>query len=182
MPGSDLDLPLESRLCLSCGLCCDGTVYGFAIIREDEIEDADRIGMQVMRTVTNAPSFVMGCHYLDGACCTRYDQWRPSICGEYFCRVQIRARKAELTEDEAFGRIAEARRLADQVRELLPPHVPMSQARHYFKRLAAKQPNLTPEETRFVVRMFVLEKFLDSEFRDPRSGHLPQGQQGQSPT
>lgn len=177
MAQSDLELPFESRLCLSCGLscglCCDGTAYGFAVIREDEIQDAERIGMNLMRTMDKSPAFLMACHHLEGTACTRYGQWRPSICGEYFCRVQTRTRKGELSEEQAFARTSEARRLAGQVKALMPPNMPISEARHLFRRLAAKLPDLSPEETRFVLKMFVLERYLDAEFRDQRSGHLP---------
>ncbi|WP_214652188.1 YkgJ family cysteine cluster protein [Novosphingobium jiangmenense] len=178
MARSDLELPLASRLCLACGLCCNGTVYGYAIIREDEVEEAARIGMNTMRTMDKSPAFLMACNWLDGAACTRYTQWRPSICGDYFCRVQKRAEKQDLTEEQAFARIANARRMAEEVKALLPDGMPMSQARHEFRRLAGMHPNLTPEESRFVVKMFTLERYLDAEFRGADHGHLPAGKEG----
>lgn len=175
MASSDLQLSLESRLCLSCGLCCDGTLYEDAKIREDEVADVERIGLKTGRNAEGHATFLFACSYLDGACCSRYDQWRPSVCGKYFCRVQEKARRNELAEDQAFERIAKARRLAADVKAALPAGMPIVEARHLFARLAARQPDLSPEEAQFVVKMFVLERFLDAEFRKPNKGHLPTG-------
>ncbi|MBB4612566.1 hypothetical protein [Novosphingobium taihuense] len=175
MASSDLQLSLESRLCLSCGLCCDGTLYEDAKIRDDEVASVEGIGLKTGRNAEGHATFLFACHYLDGACCTRYDQWRPSVCGKYFCRLQEKVRRNELAEDQAFDKIATARRLAADVKKALPTGMPIFEARHHFARLAARQPDLTPEEARFVVKMFVLERFLDAEFRKPDKGHLPKG-------
>lgn len=173
MSKTDADLALESRLCLACGICCDGTLYPFALIGESEVEETAGIGLKTMRTTDGIPAFLLACRYLDGAACTRYQEWRPSVCGDFFCHVQKRARKEQITEDDAFTIIAQARKLIDDVKSLLPAGLPIAKARDEFKRLAAKQPDLTPEEARFVVKMFVLERFLDAEFRGPKRRHLP---------
>ena len=171
MPDAD-DLSTASRLCLACGLCCDGTVFGFAHIEEEEVEDTAGIGLQTIRTTKDEPAFLLGCHYLDGAACTRYRDWRPSVCGDYFCEVQKRVGKQELAEDEAFSIIARARQMTEEIKALLPPGVPISQARRLFKDLAAKRPDIAPDEATFVVKMFVLERFLDSAFRGAKRAHL----------
>ncbi|MBB4612567.1 hypothetical protein [Novosphingobium taihuense] len=126
-----------------------------------------------MRTTDDLPAFSLACQYLDGAACTRYQDWRPSVCGDYFCHVQKRARKGLITEEEAFAMIGRAHNLINDVKSALPSDLLIAKARHEFKRLAAKQPDLTPEEASFVVKMFVLERFLDAEFRGPKRSHLP---------
>jgi hypothetical protein len=167
------DLTLESRLCLACGLCCDGTLYEDAKIREDEVRDVESIGLTTSRNAQGHPTFVFACRYLDGACCARYEQWRPSVCSKFFCRVQQRARAGELTEEQAMEKIAAARQLVTEVKATLPAGMPIVEARHHFTRIAAKKPDLSPMEARFAVKMFVLERFLDLEFRKPDKGHLP---------
>lgn len=171
------ELSTASKLCLACGLCCDGTIFGFALIEEAEVQDTARIGLQTIRTTNDEPAFLLGCHYLDGAACTRYRDWRPSVCGDYFCQVQKRVGKQELAEDEAFSIIARARQMTEEVKTLLPPGVPIAQARRLFKDLAAKRPNLAPDEATFVVKMFVLERFLDSAFRGAKRAHLRSAEQ-----
>lgn len=175
------DLTLESRLCLACGLCCDGTLYEDAKIREDEISDVESIGLTTSRNAQGHPTFVFACHYLDGACCTRYEQWRPSVCSKFFCRVQQRARAGELTEGQALEKIAAARQLVTEVKAALPDGMPIVEARHHFTRIAARQPDLSPIEARFAVKMFVLERFLDLEFRKADKGHLPAASTSSTP-
>lgn len=164
---------LASRLCLSCSLCCDGTLYGHALIDDREVEQTAAIGLATFRTEAGKPAFAFPCHYLEGKACSRYDSWRPSICGDYFCRVQSRVASQELAEEQAFSLVQQARGLRDEVASLLPPGMQMAEAREHFRKLAADRANLGPREARFVVRMFVMERLLDTEFRGKGATHLP---------
>lgn len=164
---------LESRLCLSCSLCCEGTLYGFAVINDTEVEETAAIGLKTFTTEAGKSAFSFPCHYLEGKACSRYDTWRPSICGDYFCRVQSRVKSATLTEQEAFAIVNQARALRDEVASLLPPGMHMVEAREHFRKLAADRANLGPQDAKFVVRMFVMERFLDNQFRGKGANHLP---------
>ncbi|MFN3457424.1 MAG: hypothetical protein ACK4Z8_07600 [Novosphingobium sp.] len=164
---------LASRLCLSCSLCCDGTLHGYAVIKDAEVEETAALGLDTFTTAAGQSAFAFPCHYLEGKACTRYDSWRPSICGDYFCRVQARVASEELTEQQAFALVHQARGLRDEVASLLPPGMPMVEAREHFRKLAADRHNLGPQDAKLVVRMFVMERLLDSEFRGKGAGHLP---------
>lgn len=164
---------LASRLCLACSLCCDGTLHGYAVINSEEVADTEAIGLATFTTTAGASAFAFPCQYLEGKACTRYEAWRPSICGDYFCRVQYRAASGELTEAQAIDLVNQARALRDEVDLLLPPGMPMVEARDHFQKLAADRSKLGPQEAKFVVRMFVMERLLDSEFRGKGAGHLP---------
>ena len=59
--------------------------------------------------------------------------------------------------------------------------MPIVEARHHFTRIAARQPDLSPIEARFAVKMFVLERFLDLEFRKADKGHLPAASTSSTP-
>jgi uncharacterized protein len=176
MTEANVELELASRLCLACGLCCDGTIYATARIQEDEIRQTADIGLETLRLPDERPGFSLPCHYLNGCACTRYDAWRPSVCAKYFCQVQKRAKSGELAETEAFARVKQAVSLRDQVAPLLPAGMTIAEARDHFRKLAANRAELGPADGQFIVRMFVLERFLDNEFRAPNKGHLPQGQ------
>lgn len=158
-------LSLASRLCLACGLCCDGTVYPHAVAREDEVAQATELGFTAIRTEDGYSAFRLPCHYLEGRACTRYRDWRPSVCGDYFCRVQARAGSGEITEDEALALIANAQDLRDAMAAQLPNDVPRSDSRNYLETISAKGGQLDPSAAAFAVRLFVLERFLDAEFR-----------------
>lgn len=164
-PDTPSEIPLASRLCLACGLCCDGTVYPHAVAREDEVERAVDLGFTAIRTDDGSPAYSLPCHYLKDRACTRYLDWRPSVCGDYFCRVQARAASGEITEDEALERIAKAQTLRDAVFAELPADLDQSKARQHLADLASRGGKLEPAGATFTMRMFALERYLDSEFR-----------------
>lgn len=166
---ADTEIPLASRLCLACGLCCDGTVYPHAVAREDEVARATELGFTAIRTEDGSPAYALPCHYLKGRACTRYLDWRPSVCGDYFCRVQARAGSGEITEDAALALIARAQDLRDAMVAQLPEDVARPKARQHLEAVAAQGGKLDPADAAFAMRMFALERFLDSEFR--LSGH-----------
>lgn len=162
---ADHDIPLASRLCLACGLCCDGTVYPHAVAREDEVARAVEIGFTAITTEDGSPAYALPCHYLEGRACTRYLEWRPSVCGDYFCHVQARAGSGEISESEALGLIARAQDLRDAMVSQLPSKVTRTEARRHLEAIAARGGKLDPQDAAFAMRMFALERFLDSEFR-----------------
>lgn len=137
------------------------------------MEETAALGLSTFRTDVGKTAFAFPCHYLEGKACTRYQTWRPSICGDYFCRVQSRVKSEELTEQQAFDLVKQARGLRDEVASLLPPGMPMVEAREHFRKLAADRSNLGPQDAKFVVRMFVMERLLDNEFRGKGASHLP---------
>jgi uncharacterized protein len=165
MAQTDNDLPLASRLCLACGLCCDGTVYGHALSNDQEADRANELGFRMISTPEGKPAFSLPCHYLEGTACTRYDKWKPAVCSEYFCRVQIRAASGEINEDKALNLISKARQLRDGVAQLLPSGLNIGSGRKVLEDLAAKGGVLGKDNAGFAMRMFALERFLDAEFR-----------------
>ncbi len=109
-------------LCLSCGLCCDGTL--FDNVRLGEGEDAERLkkrGLLVAYSRAKAPvAFVrQPCPALgaDRACCVYSD--RPAQCRAFECRVFKDAQAGRMTSDAAQRVVARARRKAEQIRGLL---------------------------------------------------------------
>ncbi|MCY1722993.1 YkgJ family cysteine cluster protein [Prolixibacteraceae bacterium Z1-6] len=86
------------NICLSCGVCCDGSLIGFVQLDNDElpalrklmdIEEVDNIGLFLH------PCTKLGC---DG--CTIYSQ-RPRQCGKFKCGILKSIEKKELDFDSA---------------------------------------------------------------------------------
>jgi hypothetical protein len=98
-----------SALCTACGLCCDGTLFGFMPVEPDEHAIAARAGVAVSerRGIASVP---LPCTYLDGACCTIYGH-NYRICSTFRCKL-LRARTAaKIDADAALAHVAEAQRL-----------------------------------------------------------------------
>ena len=107
-----------SRLCLACGLCCDGTL--FQIVRmqpEDSPAELAALGLR-MRQRDEDIWMEQPCAALKRLCCTVYEK-RPVRCRKFHCQQLTRLAAGKIEEGDALTIIADTRRLADRVRELL---------------------------------------------------------------
>ncbi len=162
-------------------MCCDGAVHAFARIKAADVEPAQAAGFAPYDTPDGLPAIPLPCHYLEGTACRRYDDWRPSICGDYFCKVQRRVAAGECSEDEAFQRIEGVLNARAQVQSVLPPGTSLWEARKRYGELASTRQALTPDDARLVARLFTLERLLDLHFRQSDLVQLPTFSSGSSP-
>lgn len=89
-------------LCLSCGLCCDGTMFEVAALTPDE---ATRYGDRV--TVSSDRKHLrLPCPALDGCKCTTYRD-RPAVCSTFKCLALASLDEGLMTEQEAHDAIEE---------------------------------------------------------------------------
>ena len=99
-------------LCLSCGLCCDGTLFRRVALDPGE---STRLGTRV-RLSEDDGSLVQPCRALSGKKCGVYED-RPSVCRKFRCLALEQLEAGDLTSDEAHEMIHEAlarrRRLAE---------------------------------------------------------------------
>ena len=114
-------LDVGSTLCLSCGMCCDGTLYAWAPLEEDEVE---RFSSKVRVTQINERSVMrLACPRLDDARCTIYDEGRPHICGAFSCDLLRRTVAGEVGVEEAHAMVADVREKVVELRAALSPQV-----------------------------------------------------------
>jgi len=87
----------SSNICLSCGLCCDGTILGFVQLDNDEMPALKKI-MDIEDEKGNG-FFLQPCKkYCDG--CTIYSQ-RPKQCGLFECGLLKSVEKKEIKFESA---------------------------------------------------------------------------------
>lgn len=101
-------------LCLSCGLCCDGTLFAQVPITPDE---AARLEGRVTLSVDRR-QLLQGCRALEGCRCGVYDE-RPSTCRHYRCVVLKSLEAGRLTEADARAAIAEVFALRQQIADAM---------------------------------------------------------------
>ena len=111
--------PDGSRLCLACGICCQGALHRWARIEEDEIETAKRLGLTVS-SGTKGPVFALPCHLHQEGRCTVYAE-RPSPCSSYQCKLLRRYLAGEATWDECIRRVELAKDLLATLRRRVGP-------------------------------------------------------------
>jgi Fe-S-cluster containining protein len=120
---SDQPKPTEQRansaelssLCQSCGLCCDGSLFGRVDLETQEIEGARK---HRLRVVPSGKSFEQPCSAFAGAArrpgdrrgCTIYEE-RPLSCRRFVCRLYEKYRRDGGSIEEPLSMVRRARSL-----------------------------------------------------------------------
>lgn len=80
MAGSEKEV---SDLCMSCGLCCDGTLFPYGFIRDEaDKKVADDLGLPVTE-ISEKLLFKLPCTCFSGKC-TVYNKPRSYTCSAFF--------------------------------------------------------------------------------------------------
>lgn len=86
-----------SEICLSCGMCCDGTLFGKAKIKDE----ADKKRVEAFDLIVSDTQFFdLPCHHFKGKC-SIYEQQRPNICGAYLCKPLKQLKAGEINRQAA---------------------------------------------------------------------------------
>lgn len=110
------------ELCLSCGMCCDGTLFdGVQLEPTDDGPGLKALGLpvKVSRGRTPIARFAQPCAALCADQSCRVYRARPYQCRVFECGVFRKAKSGEMDLAAAARVVRKGRRLADQVRELL---------------------------------------------------------------
>ena len=110
------------KLCLTCGLCCDGTLFGHVKLGpRDDAKKLKALGLPVSVTRSAKPvtHFRQPCAALcaDRTCRVYAD--RPSQCRSFECGVFKDAAAGRIKPTTALRLVKQARKQADGVRQLL---------------------------------------------------------------
>lgn len=101
-------------LCLSCGLCCDGTMFQVVAITPEEAARLDgRVTLSADRS-----QLVQGCRALSGCRCGVYEQ-RPAVCRTFKCLVLASLDEGKLSQAEAHEAISDVLSRRTLVAQLL---------------------------------------------------------------
>ena len=103
--------PLVERLCVDCGLCCDGRLFRDVKLRSsDGPRRLRRLGMEVEMHGASS-RLLQPCAAFDGSRCGVYID-RPGLCRTFECHLLRRVARGALSLAEARRTIVRARRLA----------------------------------------------------------------------
>lgn len=113
------------RLCLSCGLCCSGAIFGVADVEYDR--DLDRMfkrGLPIEQSADKKRFFLrLPCTALKENRCSSYD-CRPAVCHSYRCRLLKSLDRQNCTLEEAQAWVEQAQelkfRLTQHIRKEFP--------------------------------------------------------------
>jgi hypothetical protein len=102
-------------LCLSCGFCCDGTL--FECVELDPGEEATFDAVTLIRVGAKV-AMPLPCNKHCSGTCTVYDR-RPTTCSEFTCKLYDGVAAGSVNPQQADERISDARELCRQLENLL---------------------------------------------------------------
>lgn len=113
-----------SDLCVSCGFCCDGTLFLKAQLYEGD-EQAFKDLPLLSKTETK-DRIQLPCPYFDCKC-TVYDKIRPKICGKYFCNQIKEFRENKTSFDEVSKLIQKVKGIKKEIYLIVDEFYPQLQ-------------------------------------------------------
>lgn len=108
---------MPSDLCMSCNLCCDGSVFSSILLTDADLE---RLGDRVpFDHVDGEPRILLGCSQLDcnGAC--RCYAERPSVCRSFHCKLVRRLDAGHVDEATALEIVEDIKQWRDKAVTLM---------------------------------------------------------------
>jgi hypothetical protein len=139
----------SENICLSCGLCCDGTLIGFVQLEKEELPRLRKV-MEIEGTENNAFLLHPCKKYCNG--CTVYAD-RPTQCSKFNCGLLTAVEKHSIPFEKALTCIEEVNSLKIRIEEkLLASSIHLKSGSFYFRMVELntsfnKNPNgLNPSE------------------------------------
>jgi hypothetical protein len=118
--GSDADKSAVSpsqSLCLTCGLCCDGTLFwGVPLTPNDEITSLKAVGINIVSDNTST-ILKLPCAAHKNCTCTVYAN-RPQECRTFKCKLLKRFERNEISQQSALDSINKMKSLKNAVKAL----------------------------------------------------------------
>lgn len=119
------ETPVQS-ICLSCGMCCDGTLFDFAPIKpEDDLSALLAAGNTVVKREAESHLNLPCAAHIDNRC-QIYNQPRPTICHTYHCLLLKRYSNEKISYEEAQVKVIRAQELKDNYKTVLARIAPES--------------------------------------------------------
>ena len=166
----DENLSFEARLCAACGMCCNGVLFhGTGLEPTDSVRALNALGLRLKRR-DGELQFQQPCPAWKGSCCGIYDK-RPQRCRDFSCRQLLEWKAGQLSEEDAFAKIQEAKILTDRVRGLFEKLGDFRENKPFATRYAGiftppLNPSLESEKWRseLAVAMKSLQELLAADF------------------
>ena len=148
----------STALCLTCGLCCNGVLFGQGAAREDELDWMAASGV-VLELSGEKPQFRQPCPHSGSLGCAIYAE-RFHVCRSFRCALLRKLEAGTLSEGEAARLVAEVKGLIAR-----DPEMATAAARRR-SRGAGPPDRANGAATQAWLRAVAIDRFLDRHFRD----------------
>lgn len=151
-------------LCLSCAMCCNGAIFHYIALPEDELAAAMAQGLEI-----SGGRFSRGipqpCVHLAGTRCTIYAN-RYRDCRTYRCVTLQALEGGEIDSAEARRRVGTAKTALVALERALPEGENVAHAK--ARRLRYSKEEAIPDfDARIVILLTALDRVIDRYFRFP---------------
>ncbi|GGD90392.1 hypothetical protein GCM10011515_07490 [Tsuneonella deserti] len=116
----DEDSGAGSDLCVSCGICCEGSLFDQGPIFPHEEPEAGELGFTIVQRNDGERFFLLPCGNLCGSVCQIYEK-RLTTCRTYKCPTLEAVEAREIDRTEADRRVAAAKAAIANIRQRLLP-------------------------------------------------------------
>lgn len=160
-----------SELCAQCGMCCNGVLFDQMRVQEgDSVRALTALGLKLKRRGAEA-SFFQPCPVHREGSCAIYPH-RPVRCREFVCRQLLLLEADETSSASVLGKIQEAARQAERIRELFRALGDEREHKSFSVRLAAVRtppfddsPEAADRREELEKAIGTLEELLRRDFR-----------------
>ena len=168
----------QQALCLSCGFCCDGTLFGQVPLKADDFLVPLQAGGIQIQTKGTESFFKQPCTAYQQGCCQVYTG-RPASCQKYRCQLLRKYERGAVSWAEAQQRIGRVQTLKESLRTELARIVPDGNRMSVVAILSlvpthpelAADPDLLKTWAPVMLRLSALLDCLHTHFQPPRQNH-----------
>lgn len=110
----------EEELCLSCGLCCDGSIFTVIPLSQNKIlSGKNQVPLHdISRQKSNFLEQPCS-HYIGNSCSIYHDPSKPHVCSQFKCRLLFELKNKTASRSECLSIIRDAKNQIRGIRETL---------------------------------------------------------------
>lgn len=163
----------EQEICVTCGFCCDGTLFAHALLNPGEKGNLPEKIEENLFSAAERDYFHLPCRYFNGRC-SIYDRQRADVCGSYRCQLLRDFSDCIITYGQALGIVERARQVRSELMEQYSLLTGKRDSVHFMKVLKEAGNNLLQEgdtvsaamdRELFLARCNIFEALLIKHFR-----------------
>lgn len=104
----------EQNICLTCGLCCDGTLFFNAVLKKGEKGNLPQKMEEAYVKNKNGEFFELPCAYFNGKC-SIYDKKKAHVCSSFRCNLLKEYSSDSVNKEDALSIVQNAQKLREEV-------------------------------------------------------------------
>lgn len=106
----------EQKICVTCGFCCDGTLFHHAMLKAGEQGNLPEKIEQNYHNEKGKEFFILPCLYFSEKC-TIYDKKRAEICSGYRCQLLKDFAEEKVSLHDALESVTGAMKMREELME-----------------------------------------------------------------